>query len=200
MMRGQAIGDAYVLPTPAGERVVRLSPGQRRDYQAYRLFAVCTRRLLRRRVWDYFDRLGRERPERYVPALGPALERYTDNDLRGEAMLDRWGLVHVLFRHSNMLVRRRGGWCLLPGRWLVEGVERWPVPAELPAAPAHDHLWARAPGVLFDLLKSAPARLIRHRAGSAAVEVGLRALPQRCAPRHGAVDPRGTREGLSVVP
>ena len=55
-------------------------------------------------------------PDRYVPAVCTALKLYTDADMPdGLALLDNWGLVHILFHHSPTIdatptrVARRAG-------------------------------------------------------------------------------------------
>jgi hypothetical protein len=149
-VRGEAIGDAYLIDTPGGARVLRLSEQQRRDYEAYRLFAVPTRLLLRRRTWRYFDRLGRDQPQRYVPALVGPLLSCTDGEIHDEAsFLDHWGLLHVLFRHSEHLHPRRGSIA-------------W---QDIPPAPAHEDLWRQCPDVLLRLATDAPCRLVSRWAG-----------------------------------
>src|SRR5262245_39267606 len=82
--KGRTIGSACVLRLPSGRRVLTLGEDQRRAYEAYQVFSLPTRRLLQRRAWSYFDRLGRERPERYVPALAEALKRYRRKETSGK--------------------------------------------------------------------------------------------------------------------
>src|SRR5581483_3443076 len=63
----------------------------RKKLERLRLFSVPTRHYLRRRGWRYFRKLGRQHPERYVPAVSQALLRYTDDDVAdGLALLDNW--------------------------------------------------------------------------------------------------------------
>jgi hypothetical protein len=165
--RGQLIGDAYIIRTARGERVLTLSAQERRAYEAYRLFAVPTRLALRRRVWRYFRRLGQEQPKRYVPALAPVLKWYTDEDTRGEALLDNWGLLHVLSQQSGILRAARSGWVLLP-LWQK---------AELPPAdPPYEALWRAQPEVLLDLLRTAQARVVREWVGRVLAQQGKEAL------------------------
>lgn len=119
----------------------------------FRLFSVGTRRYLRRRAWRYFRRLGRQHPERYVPALVAALALYEDADLvDGVALLDRWGLVHALFHHSPALQSKPGGWVPAPGRTL----------AELEPAPMFAALWRATPAAVLDLLARARCRTVRQ--------------------------------------
>ncbi len=118
-----------------------------------RLFSIHTRNYLRRRTWRYFRRLGKQQPERYVPALVEALKLYSDEDAAdGLALLDSWGLVHVLFHHCPALVAKPTGWTLAPDRSL----------AELAPAPIYEKLWLAAPRALLDLLRNARCRPVRQ--------------------------------------
>jgi hypothetical protein len=118
-----------------------------------RLFSVHTRYYLRRRAWRYFRKLGRERPERYVPAAVEALKLYTDADVGdGLALIDNWGLVHVLFHHSPALMANANGWTLADGHTL----------AELAPAPMYEPLWQAAPLPLIELMKQARCRPVRQ--------------------------------------
>jgi hypothetical protein len=117
-----------------------------------RLFSVATRRYLQRRAWRYFRKLGKQHPERYVPAVTAALRCYRDEDVAtGLALLDNWGLVHTLFHHSAVLRPRNNGWTLAPGRKL----------SALAPAPAYEALWKASPRALLDLLK-ARCRTVRQ--------------------------------------
>lgn len=117
-----------------------------------RLFSVHTRQYLRRRAWRYFRKLAREHPERYVPAAVAALQRYEDTDVEdGLALIDNWGLVHILFHHSPALVAWANGWMLASGHTL----------AELAPAPFQEALWQAAPGPMIGLLKEARCRPVR---------------------------------------
>jgi hypothetical protein len=125
----------------------------RQPEERRRLFSVATRRYLRRRAWRYFRKLGKEHPERYVPALAAALKLYRDEDVGdGLALLDCWGLTHALFHHSPVLVARRNGWRLAPGRGL----------SELAPAPIYEPLWQAAPRALLGLLTEAQSRPVRQ--------------------------------------
>ena len=120
---------------------------------SFRLFSVHTRNYLRRRVWRYFRKLGKEHPERYIPAITKALRFYDDNDARdGVALLDNWSLMHVLFHHSPVLRAQNNGWTVVRGRGLDE----------LAPAPIYPHLWAASTPVFFELLKDARCRVIRQ--------------------------------------
>jgi hypothetical protein len=113
------------------------------------LFSIPTRHYLRRRAWRYFRRLGRKHPDRYVPAVSTALKLYTDADVPdGVALLDNWGLVHVLFHHSSTVLAQPTGWLVAPGATL----------AGLRPEPMFRTLWLRSAEPLFDLLVSARAR------------------------------------------
>jgi len=113
------------------------------------LFSLATRRYLRRRAWRYFRKLGRNKPERYVPAVCAALKLYTDADVPdGLALLDNWGLVHVLFHHSPTIESKPNGWVVASGGTL----------AKLQPDPMFRKLWLRGPEPIFDLLVNARCR------------------------------------------
>ena len=66
-----------------------------------------------------------------------ALALYRDDDVAdGLALIDNWGLIHILFHFSSALVSTARGWRVAEGRSL----------AELEPAPMHAKLWAAAPG------------------------------------------------------
>jgi hypothetical protein len=118
-----------------------------------RLFSVHTRHYLRRRVWRYFRNLGKQHPDRYLPAIGEALKQYSDADVAdGLALLDNWGLVHVLFHHCPALVAKAHGWTLADGHTL----------AELTPAPIFEPLWQTSAAPLLDVLKQARCRPVRQ--------------------------------------
>ncbi len=140
--RGEAAKKPYPLTDPV-----------RRAFERRRLFSLPTRRYLRRRVWRYFRALGKQHPERYVVAVAAALKVYRDDDAStGVALLDNWGLVHILFHHSPALVARTNGWALAPG-WGLSGLK---------AAPIYEPLWKEAPHALLDLMKHARCRPVRQ--------------------------------------
>jgi hypothetical protein len=113
------------------------------------LFSIPTRNYLRRRAWRYFRRLGRKQPDRYIPAVCTALKMYTDADVPdGLALLDNWGLVHVLFHHSPSLLAQPTGWVIPPGASL----------SRLQPDPMFRKLWLRNPEPVFDLLVNARCR------------------------------------------
>jgi hypothetical protein len=130
-----------------------LPPRLRSWLEGLRLFTVHTRNYLRRRTWRYFRRLGKQQPERYVPALVEALKLYTDDDTAdGLALLDNWGLVHVLFHLCPALLARASGWTLGADHSL----------AELSPAPIYESLWLATPRALLDLLRNARCRPVRQ--------------------------------------
>ena len=97
----------------------------------------------------YFRRLGQQQPQRYLSAVLEALKQYTDADVAdGLALLDNWGLVHVLFHHSPALVAKATGWKLAEGHTL----------AELAAAPSYESLWQASASPLLELLRDARCR------------------------------------------
>jgi hypothetical protein len=129
------------------------SPGLALALEKRRLFSVHTRNYLRRRAWRYFRKLGKQQPDRYLPAVAGALKCYQDADCAdGVAFLDNWGLMHVLFHHSPALRARPHGWTPAEGHTL----------AELAPAPIYENLWKAAPRTLLDLLKEARSRPVRQ--------------------------------------
>src|SRR5262249_45752966 len=104
------------------------------------LFSVPTRNYLRRRAWRYFRKLGRQSPDRYIPAISVALKLYTDADVPdGLGLLDNWGLVHLLFHHSPTLDSRPAGWRIAEGGSL----------AKLQPDPMFRKLWLKSPEPIF---------------------------------------------------
>jgi hypothetical protein len=118
-----------------------------------RLFSLATRQYLRRRAWRYFRRLGRTDPGRYLKAVTLALARYTDQDVSsGLALIDNWGLIHVLFHRSTVLVAQPAGWAPAEGRTL----------GELTAAPIYPRLWEQEPRAIVNVLIAARCRPVRQ--------------------------------------
>jgi hypothetical protein len=137
----KSLGGAPV-PARARKRIDRL-----------RLFSMATRQYLRRRAWRYFRRLGVSNPKRYVAAISRALVRYTDEDVaNGLALIDNWGLMHVLFRRSPVLVAQPAGWTPAAGRVLNE----------LVPAPIYERLWEQSPRAVVDVLIGASSRPVRQ--------------------------------------
>jgi hypothetical protein len=119
----------------------------------FRLFSVHTRNYLRRRAWRYFRRLGKLDPARYVRAAAAALKGYVDEDAgNGAALLDNWGLVHILFHHCPALVARPHGWVPAEGHAL----------AELVPAPAYEKQWKASGPTVLEVLKEARCRPVRQ--------------------------------------
>jgi hypothetical protein len=123
------------------------------SFRRFRLFSVHTRNYLRRRVWRYFRWLGKRHADRYVPAVAAALKLYTDEDVGdGVALIDNWGLIHILFHHCPALAAKAHGWFPAEGHSL----------AELAPAPIYEKLWQAVPRTLIDLLKEARCRPVRQ--------------------------------------
>ena len=121
--------------------------------ERFRLFSTATRNYLRRRSWRYFRKLGRRAPDRYVAAVSEALLLYRDDDVADAlALLDNWGLVHILFHHSPALVARPNGWWPAEGRTL----------ADLAPAPMYEPLWKREPRAVVDLMVRGGCRPVRQ--------------------------------------
>jgi hypothetical protein len=129
-----------------------LDERKRQRYEKMRLFSPTTRAYLRRRAWRYFRKLGRQHPERYFAAVRAILPRYTDNDFAdGLALIDNWGLVHILYHFSPALLSNPSGWTLVEGHSL----------AELEPAPIYAPLWKAGAPPLLDLLNTARSRPVR---------------------------------------
>jgi hypothetical protein len=115
------------------------------------LFSVPTRQYLRRRAWRYFRKLGKKDPDRYIPAACAALKLYTDADVPdGLALLDNWGLCHVLFHHSPTLEA-------YPAGWRVAGKAQL---TQLQPDPMYRKLWLKSPVPIFDLLVNGKCRTV----------------------------------------
>lgn len=141
------------LPRWWWDRSAEMPATTRQHLERLRLFSVHTRHYLRRRTWRYFRQLGKRHPHLYVRAVSAALKLYEDADVAdGLALLDNWGLMHVLFHHSPTLVAKTNGLTLAPGHSL----------AELRPAPIYESLWQAAPRAVFDLLKEARCRPVRQ--------------------------------------
>ncbi len=114
-------------------------------------FSRRTRMYLQRRALRYFRRLGFRDPVRYRAALVRTLLLYRDEHLdKPESLLDAWGLLHILYGRSPVLVRRPGGIILAPERRL----------AELAPAPLHPTVWQGCRDDVLALLR-APSRTVR---------------------------------------
>ncbi len=139
------------LPRPDaddGQALASLTPAEISDR---RWFSLATRRYLQRRVWWYFRRLGRTDPARYIAAATTALALYRDAELAdGFALLERFGLMHLLF-HSSPALRMKGiGWDLAPGQTL----------ADLAPSPAFEAAWRDRPEAVWRVLTAANAVVI----------------------------------------
>ncbi|MBI4859384.1 MAG: hypothetical protein HY815_03880 [Candidatus Riflebacteria bacterium] len=118
------------------------------------LFSHRTRHHLRRRAWRYFRRMGFSRPSAYLEAVPRFLIAYRDEDLAtGENILDSWGLMNALFRHSPALRFGASQVRVAEGHSL----------SELSSAPRFPVLWGSAEALprLFDLVLEARSRLVR---------------------------------------
>jgi hypothetical protein len=125
---------------------------QKERFEKSRLFSGRTRNYLRRRAWRYFRKLGRAVPERYFAAIRAVLTRYVDADVAdGLALLDNWGLVHVLFHFSPALVSNPSGWVMAKDAKL----------SDIKPAPMFVELWKADPEPLLELLDTAPSRAVR---------------------------------------
>ena len=138
---------------PLKKADIRELPAVLAKLEKFRLFGVATRSYLRRRAWRYFRKLGRDHPERYVAAVSEALSLYRDEDVAdGLALIDNWGLVHILFHHCPAIEARPGGWRIRAGHSL----------AGLAPAPIFEAIWEEAPGAVVGLLTTAHSRTVRR--------------------------------------
>ena len=132
---------------------IREFPAVLEKLKGLRLFSIATRHYLRRRAWRYFRNLGKDHPERYVSAASEALALYRDDDVAdGLALIDNWGLIHILFHHCPAIEAKANGWTTKPGRSL----------AELAPAPIFESLWDASPGSVVGLLSRAQSRTVRR--------------------------------------
>jgi hypothetical protein len=131
----------------------RMAAKTEAEQDKLRLFSTHTRYYLRRRVWRYFRKVAKTKPDRYVAGVLPGLRLYTDEDVAdGLALLDRWSLVHILFGESPAIVDQANGWQLAEGKGLNE----------LTAAPMYEDLWQKSSAPLVDLMKTARSRTVRQ--------------------------------------
>ena len=157
-----------VMPRGDAQWWGRLTDKQREAYTSRTLFSVPTRNYLRRRAWRYFRRLGRKQPTRYLAAVRDVLTRYRDADAAdGLALLDNWGLVHILFHFSPALASRPAGWKLAEGSSL----------AQVSAAPINSNYGRRTRRRCWNCSTPPPGRCVsgRSRCSSAST-------PPRCRP------------------
>jgi hypothetical protein len=116
-------------------------------------FSLSTRRYLQRRCWRFFRQLARAAPDAFVDAATLALSLYRDEHLStSEALIDAWGLVHLLWHGSPVIERFPLGARVRPGRSL----------AELDWAPFAEALWRGTARPLLALVTQARARPVRR--------------------------------------
>lgn len=140
------------MPKQKAEYFDDLNDRQKQRFESCRLFTSRTRNYLRRRSWRYFRQLGKSSPERYFAAVRTVLTRYRDEDVAdGLALLDNWGLVHILFHFSPALVSNPTGWTLAREAKL----------SDVKPAPIYSVLWKADPAPLLELLDNAPSRAVR---------------------------------------
>lgn len=156
---------------PADDRIINAAWFQQARERFLRgkvLFSLVTRHYLRRRSWRYFRKLGRRHPERYIPAVSVALKLYTDDDVKdGVALLDNWGLVHILFHHSPTLIAKRAGWRIADNGSL----------SCLQPDPMFRKLWLKSPEPILDLVNEGQCRTVRQWA----IQMLRRHFPERLA-------------------
>jgi hypothetical protein len=117
-------------------------------------FSLYTRSYLQRRALRYFRQIGFRDQARFLAAVHKALGLYRDEHLaRPEQLLDAWGLMHLLYHGSDVLVRHPRAIRVASGRTL----------AELEPAPLHAGAWKHSElDALFTLLVKAPSLLARR--------------------------------------
>ena len=116
-------------------------------------FTLRTRRYLVRRAFRYFRRLGRKDPSRFAKASRALLLLYRDEHLsKAENLLDAWGLVHLLYRNSSLLVRPPSGVVLASSALL----------AALTPAPIYPEVWKGCFDEILELLENARSRTVRN--------------------------------------
>ncbi len=139
------------LPRPDWKGGAALASLTAEERTRRRWFSVATRRHLQRRVWRYFHHLGETDPPRYLAAATTALGLYHPAELAdGYALLDHFGLLHLLFDQSPALVLGSAGWDLGPGQTLVD----------LAPAPAFEEAWDDHPAAVLRVLTTAQAPII----------------------------------------
>jgi len=150
--------EVVVAPTstvmPTNEYVFQnIDTDERQQLDRNRLFSVPTRNYLRRRAWRYFRKIGKTQPDRYFDSVRQILVRYRDEDTPdGLALLDNWGLVHILFHHCPALLSNPKGWVVVEGKSL----------RDVTAAPMYPEVWKADAGPLIELLNAAPSRTVRQ--------------------------------------
>jgi hypothetical protein len=121
--------------------------------EGQRLFSVVTRHYLRRRAWRYFRNIAKADAPRYIRAMLELLFRYTELDaVDGLAMIDKSGLMRILFGKSDVIEFSGRHWGLRDGKTL----------AELKPAPPFLESWISSPTTLLQLLKRARCIVVRQ--------------------------------------
>ena len=139
------------LPRPDWREAVALAALTPDQLAQRRWFTVATRRYLQRRAWRYFRTLGRTDPTRYVAAAVGALRQYVDPELAdGIALLEHFGLIHLLFGTSPTFRLKSSGWDLVPGGTL----------AGLAPSPVFEAAWRDRPEAILKVLSEAQAAII----------------------------------------
>ena len=127
-----------------------MSPEQ---FSRLQLFSKRTRNYLRRRTWRYFRVIGKQDPARYIDGVSQTLINYTDADcVDGLALLDNWGLMHIMFHDSEVLIAKAVGWTLAESKSL----------GALKPAPAFLDAWKRSSEPLIKILTQSKCRPVRQ--------------------------------------
>lgn len=136
------------------EQVTREPRRQPRDRKRARgRFSIYTRQYLQRRALRYFRHLGFRDPVRFGKASRAALLLYEDAHLeRPEQIVDAWGLVHLLYYDSPVLVRHPRGVRVAEGSAL----------SELDPAPMHPGVWVGCFDELTAMLAAARSLVVRR--------------------------------------
>ena len=135
------------------DRIVTQSQVMPKDARPARpkfLYSLATRRYLRRRAWRYFRTIDDE--TRYVASISKTIAIYDDADTEnGLAILDKWGLTHVLFHHCEAIRCNPGNWKLADGRGF----------GDLAAAPYREGAYAADALPLLELCENANGQTVR---------------------------------------
>ena len=116
-------------------------------------FSIYTRQWLQRAALRYFRRLGFRDPARFGKAARAALLLYEDAHLeRPEQLVDAWGLAHLLYHGSPVLVRTPRGVRVAEGSVL----------SELEPAPMHPNVWLECFDELTAMLAAARSLIVRR--------------------------------------
>ena len=129
---------------------VRYTPSRRKTAER---FSVYTRQHLQRRALRYFRLLGYRDADRFGKAARTALLLYRDEHVSTpEQLTDAWGLMHLLYHGSPVIVRHPRGVRVADGSALED----------LQPAPLHPQVWRGCFAELMTMLAVAPCLVVRR--------------------------------------